>query len=189
MLQPDLNQHDPGGRRIIRLPDGVVSNAEFSEDQRFRQKLMRDWTAEGQESRTILWIGMNPSTANIDFNDPSCHREFLFSRQWGYTSYLKGNILDYRATRPRDIPRDLEAARTPRNLEAITEMVADAECVVIAHGNMLKRHQPAIDDVLHVVAQNRVPMFCLGQTAKGFPRHVLRIPANVQLLPLAMREA
>ncbi len=189
MLQPVLNQHDPGGRRMIRLPDGVVSDAEFSEDQRFRRKLMRDWTAEGQESRTILWIGMNRSTANIDFNDPSCHREFLFSRQWGYTRYLKGNILDYRATRPRDIPRDLGAARTPRNLEAITEMADDAECVVIAHGNMLKRHQPAIDDVLHVVAQNRVPMFCLGQTGKGFPRHVLPVPTDIQLQRLAMLEA
>lgn len=189
MLQPVLNQQDPGGRRMNRLPDEVERNAEFSEDQRFRQKLMRDWTHEGQESRTILWIGMNPSTANIDFNDPSCHREFLFSRQWGYTRYLKGNILDYRATRPRDIPRDLGAARTPRNLEAITEMADDAACVVIAHGNMLRRHQPAIDDVLHVVAQNGVPMFCLGQTGKGFPRHVLPVPANVQLQPFAMPEA
>jgi len=113
----------------------------------------------------------------------------LFSKQWGYTRYLKGNILDYRATRPRDIPRDLGAARTPRNLEAITQMAAVAECVVIAHGNMLKRHQPAIDDVLRVVAQNGVPMFCLGRTGKGFPRHVLTVRADVQLRRLAMLEA
>ena len=189
MLQPVLNQHDPGGRRMIRLPEGLVRDAEFSDDYRFRHKLMRDWTVEGQHSRTILWIGMNPSTANIDFNDPSCHREFLFSRQWEYTRYLKGNILDYRATRPRDIPRDLGAARSLRNLEAIGEMAADAECVVIAHGNMLKRHHPAIDDVLRVLAQNRVPMFCLGWTGKGVPRHVLTVPADVQLQRLDMLAA
>ena len=44
---------------MIRLSDWMVSVAEFSEDQRFRQKLIRNWTAEGQESRMILWIGMN----------------------------------------------------------------------------------------------------------------------------------
>lgn len=184
MLQPVLNQHDPGGQRMIRLPDELRSSAEFSDGRIFRQKLMRDWTAEGQQTRTILWLGMNPSTADLNFNDPSCHREFLFSRQWGYTRYLKGNILDYRATHPRDIPRDLGAARTQRNLEAIREMAAEAESVVIAHGNMLKRHQPAIDDVLGVVAQSGAPLFCLGLTGKGFPRHVLPVPANVQLQQL-----
>lgn len=181
MLQPVRNHHNPGGKRMIRLPDEVGRDAEFSECNTFRRKLMRDWTAEGQQPRTILWLGMNPSTANLNFNDPSCHREILLSRQWGYTRCLKGNILDYRATDPRDIPRDLGAARTLQNVEAIREMAAEAEIVVIAHGNMLKRHQPAIDNVLDVVAQNGAPLFCLGLTGKGYPRHVLPVPANVQL--------
>jgi len=56
MLQPVLNQHDPGGQRMIRLPNELRSSAEFSEGRIFRQKLMRDWTAEGQQTRTILWL-------------------------------------------------------------------------------------------------------------------------------------
>lgn len=89
MQQPVRNQHNPGGQRMIRLPDEVGRDAEFSECNTFRRKLMRDWTAEGQQPRTILWLGMNPSTADLNFNDPSCHREILLSRQWGYTRYLK----------------------------------------------------------------------------------------------------
>lgn len=47
---------------------------------------------------------MNPSTAGADMDDPTCAKELRYARRWGYTRYLKGNMIAWRATSPSDIP-------------------------------------------------------------------------------------
>ena len=58
--------HDPGGKVRLRLPDGVIGGATFSECGRYRQALTRDWTPDGIAPRTVLFIGMNPSVADAE---------------------------------------------------------------------------------------------------------------------------
>ena len=119
-------KHDPGGRVRLKLPENVRGGAEFSHCDKYRHKLVRDWTEEGIPPRTVLYIGMNPSTADEDVSDPTCHREIAFARRDGYTRYLKGNMLDWRATSPKDLPRDAAYACSPRNLPGILEMADEA---------------------------------------------------------------
>ena len=66
--------HDPGGKVRIRLPDGVIGGATFSSCGRYRQTLIRDWTPKGDEPRTIMFLGQNPSVATAEVSDPTCDR-------------------------------------------------------------------------------------------------------------------
>ena len=174
-------RHDPGGKVRLRLPDGVIGEARISDSERYRPYLLRDWTPEGEQPKGILWIGMNPSTADSFVSDPTVRREETFSRDWGYTRYYKGNILDWRATRPADLPHDPALARSADNLPAILEMAEKSERVVAAFGKLHKRYHPAIEETLTRLLEIGRPVMCLGRNLDGSPKHPLYLRKDSRL--------
>lgn len=173
--------HDPGGRVRLKLPEGVRGGATFSDCGRYRQSLTRDWTPGGTAPRAVLFVGMNPSVAAAEISDPTCHRELIFARDWGYTRYLKGNVLDWRATSPRDIPADPALACSAANIPALTEMAGEAEIVVMAYGKLHQRFQPVVAAVCRAMAQTGKPLKCLGLTKDGSARHPLYLRKDTPL--------
>ena len=65
--------HDPGGKVRLRLGEGVRGDAVMSADGRYRQ-IMRRWLGETFPEHYILFVGMNPSTADATVDDPTCAR-------------------------------------------------------------------------------------------------------------------
>ena len=175
-------EHDPGGKVRLRLPDGVTGGATFSDCGRYRQALTRDWTLAGAAPRAVLFIGMNPSVADADASDPTCHRELMFARDWGFTRYLKGNVLDWRATSPGDIPHDPALACSPDNIPVLLDMAREAELVVMAYGKLHKRHQGSVAEVLRAVAAVGKPMKCLGLNKDGSAKHPLYLRKDTPLM-------
>lgn len=176
------DQHNPGGKVRLKLPDGVIGGATFSECGRYRQALTRDWTPEGARPRTILFIGMNPSVADAEASDPTCHRELTFSRGWGYTRYLKGNVLDWRATSPKDIPADASLACSADNIPVLTQMAGEAEEIVLAYGKLHKRFQRVTDAVLAAMVATGKPLRCFGLNQDGSAKHPLYLRKDAQLI-------
>jgi len=174
--------HDPGGKVRLRLPDGVSGGAAFSECGRYRQALTRDWTPPGTAPRTILFVGMNPSVASAEYSDPTCHRELVFARDWGFTRYLKGNVLDWRATSPRDIPADPALACSPDNIPALVDMASEAECVVMAYGKLHPRYRPVVDAAIAAMAATGRPLKCLGLNKDGSAKHPLYLRKDTALM-------
>jgi len=177
----DTAAHDPGGKVRLKLPDGVVGGATFSDCGRYRQALTRDWTPEGAAPRAVLFVGMNPSVAAADVSDPTCHRELMFARDWGFTRYLKGNVLDWRATSPKDIPADPALACSPANIPALVNMATEAELIVLAYGKLHKRFQPVVQEVLHAMAATGKPLQCLGLNKDGSAKHPLYLRKDTAL--------
>jgi len=174
--------HDPGGKVRLRLPDGVTGGATFSECGRYRQVLTRDWTPPGAAPRSVLFVGMNPSVASAEVSDPTCHRELTFARDWGYTRYLKGNVLDWRATSPGDIPHDPALACSPANLPALLDMAMEAELIVLAHGRLHKRHAGVVDRIVTALRATGRPLRCLGLNKDGSPKHPLYLRKDATLI-------
>ena len=83
--------HDPGGKVRLALMPGVKGDATFSADGRYRQ-LMRRWLGDTFPKRYIMFIGMNPSTADATVNDPTCAREWTFAQREGFDAMLKANM-------------------------------------------------------------------------------------------------
>ena len=173
--------HDPGGKVRLKLPDGVVGGARFSDCGRYRQALTRDWAAAGVRPRAVLFIGMNPSVADAAASDPTCHRELMFARDWGFTRYLKGNMLDWRATSPRDIPADPAWACSAENIPVLRYMATEAEMIVLAYGKMHKRFDGIVADVLAAMLATGKPLKCLGVNKDGSAKHPLYLRKDTPL--------
>ena len=179
--------HDPGGKVKLTLSSGVSGMAEFSACGRYRRTLYRAWSPPllGPKNRagTVLFIGMNPSTADADHDDPTIRREIGFAKRWGYSFLSKCNIGDYRATDPRDIPSDPDIACTRENLRWIEAEATGAALIILAHGNpppplrlAAQRVYFALTDLLGL------EVFCLGTTKEGWPKHPLYLPSDQPLI-------
>ncbi|SEL60045.1 hypothetical protein SAMN05443999_106191 [Roseovarius azorensis] len=174
--------HDPGGKVRLRLPDGVIGGAGYSPCGRYRQMLSRDWTPEGAHPRTVLFVGMNPSVASAEVSDPTCHRELVFARDWGFTRYLKGNVLDWRATSPRDLPADPAEACSPANIPALVAMAGESEMVVLAYGRLHARYSGVVQAALRAIAATGRPLRCLGLNKDGSAKHPLYLRRDTGLM-------
>ena len=175
--------HDPGGRTRLALPDGVRGAARITPCGRYRPSLSRDWTRPGTGARTILFVGLNPSVADGTVSDPTCHRELTFARDWGYSRYFKGNILDWRATSPRDLPEDASLARSARNIGILRAMAAEAEVIVMATGNVPDRFAAIDAETTEILRQIGRPLMCFGRNKTGYAKHPLYLRKNSVLCP------
>lgn len=154
------------------------SKASFSPDRLYRFTLYRRWAEVGQE---ILFICLNPSTADEEYNDPTVWRCVNFARDWGYRGVWVGNLFGLRATNPAK----LMTARFSRSVDLIGRtnslvlrlMASRCAKVVYAwgnHGHLLNRGRQVVDMI--------GPGWCFGVNKSGEPRHPLYVPRNAQLI-------
>lgn len=170
------------------LAPGMRAGAEVSACGRYRPRLWRDWGEPEGGGLTVLWVGMNPSTADGRFDDPTCRRECKLTCAWGGSRYLKGNILDWRATRPRDLPRDPALACSARNLDALAGMAQEADLVIAIHGRLHRRYHPVLREALATLRDAAAgPVQCLAVNRDGSAHHTLRLPSGLQPVRYDMR--
>lgn len=153
----------------------MIRSAIVSEDRRYRYCLYRRWFAE--PAAPVLWIMLNPSTADDEIDDPTIRRCIDFTKSWGYGAMYVGNLYAYRATNPafvRALPDD--QARGPRNAFHLSAMADAAELVVCAWGASLK-HLP--ETLIQVPRHNNIK--CLGRTVTGQPKHPLYLSKQTPL--------
>ncbi len=173
--------HDPGGKVRLSLMPGVEGDATFSADGRYRQ-LMRRWLGPNFPGRYILFIGMNPSTANASVNDPTCAREWTFAQREGFDAMVKANVGDYRATNPRMLLAPDVEASSPENLPAIREAAAGADLVVLCHGRLNKALVPAGKALIEAMRADGVALWCFGTNGDGSPKHPLYLRGDTPLV-------
>ncbi len=144
--------------------------AAFSPCGRYRYGLWRRWGA----GQAALFIGLNPSTADAEIDDPTVRRCMRFARDWGYAGLLVANLFGLRSTDPRGL-RGLRDPIGPDNDAWIARYQEQAGLVVAAWGagGALNGRDRA------VLAMLKTPR-CLGKTKAGAPRHPLYIAASTR---------
>ncbi|ABG30343.1 DUF1643 domain-containing protein [Roseobacter denitrificans] len=172
--------HDPGGKVHLRLGDGVTGGAIFSPCGRYRHVLTRDWTRQGDPPRTIMFVGQNPSVASAEVSDPTCNKEVRFARRWGFTRYVKTNILDWRATNPKDVPHDPALACSADNLPNMMEEAAQVDEVLMAYGKLHKRYVDVVMRTVSALRGTGKPLNCLKLNKDGSAQHPLYIRDDTQ---------
>lgn len=163
-------KHDPKGKVRLKLKSEIKGSAVMSDCQRYRHRLERVWDTS---LPTILWIGMNPSTADGLHDDPTCGREVDYSMRWGYGHYLKGNVLDWRATFPKDIPTDPTLAASKAGRKHLLEMAAESDLIMAAWGKLPPKLVGQTQEVVTLLHDNNFTLHCLNTNKDGGPTHPL----------------
>ena len=147
----------------------MTGGATFSRDRRYRYRLWRRWD---QTRPVVVFVLLNPSTADARHDDPTIRRCLGFARRWGYGGIEVVNLFAYRATDPRM----LRTVRDPvgrANRHQVRAALARAELVVLGWGANTEG-----DRMLKVSHA-----YCLGLTSAGQPRHPLYLRRDARPVP------
>lgn len=140
----------------------------------YRYRLSRD--VEPLLGRgVVLFVMLNPSTADDQVDDPTIRRCIGFARRWGYARLEVRNLFALRSTEPAGLLR-VEDPVGPDNDAAIDEGLRIASTVVVAWGSVSRPWAWAAraEAVLARMAPREV--LCFGCNADGSPRHPLYEP-------------
>jgi hypothetical protein len=163
------------------LRDSITGGATFSDCGRYRPLLWREWDAAPAPGY-VLWVGMNPSTADGDVDDPTVRRECDFTAMWGFGVYRKCNVMDFRATQPKALLEPGVVPRSEINLAMILEQARSADLVILAFGSLHKKLSDYGRETVRALDDAGIQAWCLGVTANGSPKHPLYLPKNAERL-------
>lgn len=163
------------------------AGALLSADEKHRYSLWRAW-AQLPNELYVLWLMLNPSTANASKDDPTIKTCVHFTRAWGYQGLVVGNLFSMRSSKPKDLAANPLGRQGPWNIRILENMLAAPELglVVVAWGNSGYSYAE-LELVRMVRAAGKQP-HCLGTTKDGNPKHPLargvhRIPRDQQPIP------
>ena len=156
----------------------------FSPDRRHRYSLVHRWNPLFGD-RLILWIGLNPSTADEAQLDPTLTRIATFSKREGFDGFWMANLFALRTP----YPEEMMAAPDPVGPENDTALLAAADrCErIVAAWGACGVYQARADAVAHLFTGRE--LWCLGTTQEGHPRHPLYVAGKQALIPWTPRAA
>lgn len=132
--------------------------------------------------RRIMWIGLNPSTADEQQLDPTLRRIRGFSQAWGFTAFVMTNVFAFRATVPADMKAQADPVG-PDNDYWLGRMASDCEVVVAAWGKHGAHAGRAAKVFEKLSPLTRSGLVCLGRNGDGSPKHPLYVAGDTELVP------
>ena len=115
----------------------MTKSAIISDCNKYRYELHREWD---KKKKKVLFIMLNPSTADGVEDDLTTIRCMNFAKKWGYGGIMIGNIYPFRAKRPKDLRKwidtDKDAAfeTTVINQAYVGNMATCTDLIVCAWG-------------------------------------------------------
>lgn len=154
----------------------MIRKATFSRCKTYRYLLEREWDSSKPK---VLFVMLNPSTADHKQDDPTIRRCIGFAKDLGFGSLIIGNLFAYRATLPSDLAKAVEPVG-PRNLKFLRKACRDADTTITAWGvaHVVKKLNP--EKVLKSI--DRLETYSLGYCKDGTPRHPLYLKKDSQLI-------
>lgn len=156
---------------------GVRSRALYSGCGAYRYLLEREW---GEGDR-LLYILLNPSTATEVRNDPTVERCERRARALGCGGFAVANLFAFRATRPEDLKR--AAAPVGPETDRVLLRAARDSAVVLCGWGVHGAHLWRGAEVALALRAADLPLWHLGLTRAGHPRHPLYVSYAVAPMP------
>lgn len=154
----------------------MVRFADLSDCGTFRFNLVRVWS----NGPRVMWIMLNPSTADALEDDPTIRRCIGFSKAWGYGSLEVVNLFAFRATDP-DVMRK-RLMRHPDEDSYIRNAADRADMHIAAWGAAggskmwQARHANRVVSVMRLLAEHDV--YTVGPCEN--PRHPLYLKGDLK---------
>lgn len=181
----------------------MKTSAEFSDDRLYRFRLDRVWDEAQYPKRRLVVIGLNPSTADENVDDPTIRRCIGFAKRENCGGLIMLNLFAFRATDPREMKaavdpvcpclpelsgRGLGGYNDISIMAALHPSESGRGPIVAAwgcHGTHLGRDK-SLRKFLHDYS---VTLHVFGLTKDGHPRHPLYLRGDAPLVEWPYAEA
>jgi hypothetical protein len=169
------DQNYPFSRIVVSHQDNMNNSFEdngamFSDDRKYRYALWRKWD---KTKPMIMFIGLNPSTANEDQDDPTIRRVIRFARYWGFGGVYMLNLFTYVTAYPEKLLKcDNPLMLADWYLQLYAKKV---ERIVFAWGSFPE----SVERAKQVKAMFPIA-FCLGRNSNGSPKHPLYLKSDTK---------
>lgn len=148
----------------------------FSPCRTYRYVLWRELrTLFNDGTGYVCFIGLNPSTADEQLNDPTIRRCIDFVWRWGYEALCMVNLFAFRATDPADMMAASDPVG-PENDEWILKYAGGAKLVIAAWG--VNGNYRCRGYQIRAIIPG---LKCLDINGDGSPKHPLYVPAMTLL--------
>jgi hypothetical protein len=127
--------------------------------------------------KTLVCIGINPSTAEPDNLDNTLNGVKSRTIFLGYDSWVMINVYPQRATDPKDLHKEINVKIYERNLKEIESFFSKSKYDIwAAWGTLIKKRSyllTCLDEISRVIGQQS-KWFTIGKRSKdGHPHHPL----------------
>ena len=150
----------------------VEGDAVFSDCGRYRYLLTRRW-GDGPAATFVM---LNQSTADAATDDPTIRRCIGFAKSWDCGSLNVVNLFACRATNPRELLAATDPVG-PRNDAFLHSYLPDGVAAWGAHKLATARARGVVRAFVR-----SSPLWCLGVTKDGHPRHPLYVKTDAPLI-------
>jgi hypothetical protein len=151
--------------------------ATFSPCKKYRYTLWREWQTLSPERTTVLFVMLNPSTADENVLDPTVRRCLGYAMQWGFNRMEIANIFALRSTDPRELYKCDEPIGDENN-DYIRKLAGGAGLVIAAWGTHGKYRNRG-DEVTKLLQEVSKPHY-LKRAKGGAPCHPLYLKADLK---------
>lgn len=110
----------------------MKKDAILSSDRQYRYMLSRVWD---ENLPMVVFIGLNPSTADETTDDNTIKKCIKFATSWGYGGLYMLNLFAYRSTNPYEMYNVADPVGSKNN-GYIQEYAKKSDKVICAWGNM-----------------------------------------------------
>ena len=159
-------------KRSQNIPNSniVDAGAVFSRCDLYRYAVWRCWNLE---LPGILFVGLNPSTANATLDDPTLRRCIDYAHRWGYGSVYIANLFAFRTTSPARLRHAVDPVGYRNNMW-IRRLIKQTSKVLVAWGNG-GSYRDRSEEVLKMIPEP----YCLKINRSGQPAHPLYLPKSL----------
>lgn len=167
--------------------DLLGNSAHLSDCGVYRYRLER---YVGAGTKTIVFFGVNPSTADAEVDDNTVMRWKGFATRLKARRFIVGNVFSYRATDVRELAT-AEDPFGPEHWDVQKEIIKEADLLIPCWGSRMKlpaNLRPYPEGLMGKLtgfnAETNVPLMSWGLTASRDPKHPLMLPYDTPLEPL-----
>jgi len=110
----------------------ITRHAAFSRCKTYRYSLERVWESKAPLKR-VVFIGLNPSTADHRVDDPTIRRCMGFAQSWGFNALSVVNLFAYRTPYPDELKKAIDPIG-PYNVTHLGKIIRQADLAIACWG-------------------------------------------------------
>jgi hypothetical protein len=159
----------PASQTALEIFQDEKSGAKFSDCRKYRYALWRIWD---ESKPLVMFIGLNPSTANEATDDPTIRRVKAMAKNWGYGGVYMMNLFAWVSAYPQDLLTCEDAVGG--NDYWLWHFRQFADKVIFAWGNFKEAVERG-----KKVAEQFPDSYALQINKNGSPKHPLYVKGDI----------